>query len=178
MKSLQISQVDAVFSGGSYPIEFLFYFENGVDSERIRKALRRVSPLFWPLFGRYERGRIEYEGYREEEHLEEKTLTEVFDPAGILDDVLEARRRFSPAESGRLFFLKILHFVNGSLLVPKISHMAGDGYSYFYFLSALAAFSKKGARHLFYRALFRPQVECGARQRRSRWDQCRLHASP
>jgi hypothetical protein len=159
MKNVQISQVDAVFEGGSYPIEFLFYLVKGIDSGKMGKALRLAAPLFWPVFGRYQHGRIWYDGYREEEHFWEETVPEAFDPAGVSENPLDTRRRFTLEDTGGLFFLKILHFKNGSVLIPKMSHLAGDGYSYFYFLSALAALARTGRWHpssFLYRTVFRP----------------------
>ena len=159
MHMVQISQVDAVFSGGSYPIEFLFYFKKGIDSGKIRKALRLAAPIFWPVFGRYQRGRIQFDGYREEDHYSEETVPRAFDPAGINENPLDTRGSFTQENTGGLFFLKIFHFKNGSVLIPKMGHMAGDGYSYFYFLSALAAFARTGIWHpssLLYQTVFRP----------------------
>jgi len=38
--------------------------------------------------------------------------------------------------------LKAIRFPDGMALIPKMNHLAGDGYSYFYFLSALAELSR------------------------------------
>jgi len=37
--------------------------------------------------------------------------------------------------------LKVIRLKNGLALIPKMNHLAGDGYSYFFFLSLLAALS-------------------------------------
>lgn len=159
-KNVSISQVDVVFSGGSYPIEFLLYFDKGIDGKRVRAALRRAAGIFWPVFGRYRDGRICFEDYKEEDHLAEIKVPESFDVDFVAKNPLDTRRHYKLENSDGLFFLQIIHFNNGSVLIPKMSHMAGDGYSYFYFLSALAAFSGKGGLHpsaLLYHSLFRPK---------------------
>ena len=49
---------------------------------------------------------------------------------------------YASGDLQKLFFLKVLRYKNGMILIPKLNHLAGDGYSYFYFMSALAAFTK------------------------------------
>ena len=68
MKQVGISQVDAVFSNGSYPIEFLFYYEQAFDTRRLRSALQKLSSIFWPAFGKYGNGAIVFDDYREAEY--------------------------------------------------------------------------------------------------------------
>ena len=41
-----------------------------------------------------------------------------------------------------MFFLKVIQLKNCTILIPKMNHIAGDGYSYFYFLSVLAKMSQ------------------------------------
>jgi hypothetical protein len=50
--------------------------------------------------------------------------------------------------------IEMLQYENGTVLIPKMNHLAGDGYSYFYFLSALAAVSR-GRRIPFRKHLVR-----------------------
>ncbi|MCK5705861.1 MAG: hypothetical protein KAI29_32145, partial [Cyclobacteriaceae bacterium] len=61
MKKVNISQVDALFSNMSYPIEFLFYFKEGFNTKKIRAALRKLSSIFWPMFGEYKNGIISFD---------------------------------------------------------------------------------------------------------------------
>ena len=142
MKRVNISQVDAIFSNGSYPIEFLFYYEPAFDTKRLRRALQKLSSMFWPVFGDYKDGAIVFEGYREAEcfaeeaHDRELNISEIEKAdAGVLS-------RFALPELERLFFLKATRFKNGLVLIPKLNHLAGDGYSYFLFLSFLTALSR------------------------------------
>lgn len=148
-----------MFASGSYPIEFLFYFKEGVDTENVRRALAMAAPLFWPVFGRYQDGRIHSDIFREDDHFSEEKLSLAFDPAAAVENPLETRRRYALPDTGRLFSLKIIQFANGSALIPKMSHLAGDGYSYFFLLSALAAFARgrfPQVPALMYRTVFRP----------------------
>jgi len=142
MKQLGISQVDALFSNGSYSIEFLFYYKDAFDTRGMRRALRRLSSSFWPLFGEYREGAVLNEGYREEDVFDEETIDGKLDIAALEENYFETYSRFRLPEFKKLFFMQVLRFRNGMVLVPKLKHLAGDGYSYFFFLAALAALSR------------------------------------
>lgn len=160
MRKVNISQVDVLFSNGIYQIEFLFYFKEGVDTRKIRKALDKLSPVFWPMFGEYADGIISFDGYAEDECYCEETLDQDFVVPETENERLDVFFQYSLPDPKRMFLLKATHFKNGTILVPKMQHLAGDGYSYFYFLSALAAQSQ----HAFFLSkpslmpiFFRPQ---------------------
>jgi len=142
MKRVNISQVDALFSAGLYPIEFLFYYREGLDTKRIRTSLKKLSSIFWPVFGQYRDGVIQFERYREEYCYDEETADRNFDIPETEEDRFERYRSYIQPDLERLFFLKIIRFRNGLILIPKLYHLAGDGYSYFYFLSVLARLSQ------------------------------------
>ncbi len=141
MKEVNISHVDALFSNGSYSIEFLFYYKEGFHTKKIRSALKKLSSEFWPLFGEYKDGKISFEKYVEVECYEEEVVSQEFNVPETEKERSEAHFHYSLPDTKRLFFLKVMHFTNGMILVPKMKHLAGDGYSYFYFLSALAMLS-------------------------------------
>ena len=142
MNRVNISQVDAVFSNGSYPIEFLFYYEQAFDTKRLRGALQKLSSIFWPAFGEYRDGAIVFDRYREAECFDEEAVDRELDIAEIDEADYGVISRFALPELRRLFFLKAIRFKNGLVLIPKMNHLAGDGYSYFLFLSFLAALSR------------------------------------
>jgi hypothetical protein len=142
MHQVQISPVDAVFSNGSYPIEFLFYYGRAFDTKRLRRALRKLSSIFWPAFAEYRDGVIVFDQYREADCFEEEIVDREWDPRGIDESDYEILSRLALPPLKRLFFLKAVRYKNGLALIPKINHLAGDGYSYFLFLSFLAAFSR------------------------------------
>jgi hypothetical protein len=142
MKQINISQVDAVFSSGSYPIEFLFYYARPFSTQRLRRGLRRLSPLFRPAFGEYQDGHIVFSRASEAAIFDEVTVDREFDVRETGEPLTEILSRFALPELERLFFLKAIRFRNGLVLIPKLSHLAGDGYSYFLFLSALAALAR------------------------------------
>ena len=159
MKRVNISQVDALFSDGSYAIEFVFYYQAGLDTKRLRRALRRLSSTFWPMFGEYRDGVISFDKYREDDIYAEEASGEELDTREIQESGFEVCSRFGLPEFRRLFFLKAVRFKNGTLLIPKLKHLAGDGYSYFYFLSLLAALTQGGRLSLkssLARLLYRP----------------------
>lgn len=66
MKKILISPVDTVFANSSYPIEFLIYYENKIQSSIISDALEKLSDLFWPVFGEYCNGYISFLNYNEQ----------------------------------------------------------------------------------------------------------------
>ena len=143
MKEIKISQVDALFANGLYPLELLFYYRNPFGTKKMRSALGKLSTSFWPLFGQYGDGVIVQDKFREENHYDEEAVDQELDIRGIEEKGYEAYSRFCLPDLERLFFLKVIRLKNGLILIPKMSHVAGDGYSYFYFLSLLAALAKQ-----------------------------------
>jgi Transferase family len=159
MKAVRISQVDALFANGSYPIEMLFYYREAFSTKRLRRALRRLSTLFWPVCGEYRDGVIAFDRYREEALFDEKAEDRALDIADLEGAGAEVISRYGLPELKRLFFLKVTRFTNGLVLVPTMNHLAGDGYSYFFFLSALAALARPSyipLKPFFIRAMFKP----------------------
>ena len=142
MRKIKISQIDCIFANGIYPIEFLFYFKAGLNTKRIKSALSILSSTFWPLFGEYKAGNIYFDKYSEIECFSEEELDQEFDTAGTSTDIYGEYRQTNPTELKKLFYLKVIQYKNGTVLIPKMNHLAGDGYSYFYFLSSLAALSR------------------------------------
>jgi len=142
MKKINISQVDTIFANGSYPIEFLIYYKNKLKSRNIRSALKRLSSDFWPMFGEYQAGVIQFDKYTESEYFEETVVDQVFDPDEAPETIYHKYHQSIPSDLKKLFFLKIIQHRNGTVLIPKLNHLAGDGYSYFYFLSVLATLSQ------------------------------------
>jgi hypothetical protein len=157
MKSINISQIDTFFVDGSYPIEFLSYYKNGLHTGKIRKALHKLSSAFWPMFGEYEDGIIHFDSYAEQACFEEAVYNQDFDPLQSPEVLYETYCHTIPEDLPGLFFLKIIHYQNGTIIIPRLNHLAGDGYSYFYFLSLLATlaqdnyipFKKLILRHLY-----------------------------
>lgn len=159
MKKVNISQVDALFANGIYPIEFLFYYKEGLDTKNFRNALKKLSSVFWPIFGEYKDGRIRFETYKEDDLLEFETVDQDFPLPPDEKERLDVYSPFRLSETKKLFRSKIMQFKNGMLLVARMSHLAGDGYSYFYFLSALAALSQRSglpSRSSLMRLFFKP----------------------
>ena len=159
MKKVPISPVDALFSNGSYPIEFLFAYKGGVPTSKIRRALRHLAPAFWPVFGEYREGVISFDRYKEEDFFDEEPVGHALDQAEVAGGGTEVLSRFGQKELRKLFFLKATRFSDGLVLVPKMNHVAGDGCSYFLFLSALAAFTRAAFlpfQSPFIKAMFKP----------------------
>ncbi len=143
MKDIKISQVDALFASGLYPIEFLLYYREGPDPGKIRNSLKKLAPVFWPIFGEFKDGRIYFKKYDEKECYEESATDLEFPIPQTEKERLEVYSRYRLPDSKKLFQLRVTKCKNGTILVPWLSHLGGDGYSYFYFLSALAALSNR-----------------------------------
>lgn len=142
-KSVNISPVDTVFVNGSYPIEMLFYYKNRINGSAIHNALKMSTKIFWPLFGRYENGAIYSEKFRENDFFNETILRENFQADEDSADIWGKYSQVNPQPLCGLFFLSVIQFNNGTVIIPKMNHLVGDGYSYFYFLGMLAALAKK-----------------------------------
>jgi len=106
--------------------------------------MKKLSTPFWTAFGTYSDGVITEKSYLEKECFEEITVDELFDPNAEHEVLYNDYRNMIPESIPRLFFLKVLHYKNGSVLIPKMNHLVGDGYSYFYLLSVLATVAKRG----------------------------------
>jgi hypothetical protein len=143
MKHADISPVDTMFTNGCYPIEFLFYYPQRIPTGYVRKSLKQVHSLFWPLFGEYRDGRICFERYKEEDIFNELHPLQEFDPRETQENLYRQVHHVNPANPKKLFYMTLLQFKNGTAMIPRMNHLAGDGYSYFYFLSVLAALSGK-----------------------------------
>ena len=142
MKQIKISQVDALFTNGSYAIEFLFFYRDGLSTKKLRSALEKLSSSFWPAFGEYKEGMIFFDQYREDDHYAEEYKDHELDIEELNEMDSEVILHYALGEVKSLFFLKVIHYKNGTILIPWIDHLAGDGYSYFYLLSVLAALAQ------------------------------------
>jgi len=159
MKKLSISQVDAVFANGSYPIEFLLYFKNSIPTKRVLAALAKVAADFWPFFGTYHGGMIHSAEFEEAECFEERIVPAAFDAHAAIEVILNDYKNIHSSAMTRLFHATVIQFANGTGIIPSLRHLAGDGYSYFYFLAAWAAIARSRSMALkaqlirpFYRA--------------------------
>jgi hypothetical protein len=159
MKNVNISQIDTIFSNGSYPIEFLLYYQEKIKTGKIRSALKKLVSDFWPLFGEYDDGKICFKKYTETNCFEEQIINGDFCTDESPDHIYDKYYRINPNDPNKMFHLSILQFNNGTVLIPKMNHLAGDGFSYFYFLSVLAAVSREASipfKKYFIRSLYKP----------------------
>jgi hypothetical protein len=138
MKRINISQIDTIFADGSYPIEFLLFYKDRIETSKISSALNLLSTSFWPIFGEYSKGEILFDKYCEDDCFNEEVIDHEFDKGDTNQRIYENYYQINSQNLKKLFFLKIIQYKNGTLLIPKMNHLSGDGYSYFYFLSALA----------------------------------------
>lgn len=105
MRTLNISQIDTVFANGSYPIEFLIYFKNKLNTSKIRKSLRESALLFWPAFGKYSSGKIVFSSFNEDENFDELHSDKNFDANAEAGAIFEQYKNSIPVEVPTLFYL-------------------------------------------------------------------------
>ncbi len=161
MKQINISQVSTFFANGSYPIEFLFYFPYRINTNRLYRALKKLSTHFWTAFGTYSNGVITEKSYFVDDYIEEISMDEVFDPSLGHETIYNKFGTMDPKLTSSLFYIKVIHYTNGTVLIPIMNHLVGDGYSYFYLLSVLAAVTKRGGIPLaptIISAISRPKI--------------------
>ncbi len=142
MKKIPISQIDALFTNGSYPIEFLMFYQKSINIAKIKSAIEQLSAPFWPLFGEYRDGSIYAKTYSETDVITETSVDKNFSAGG---QFFADAGNSAPLENGKLFHIHIIRYNNGTVLIPKMDHLAGDGYSFFYFLYQLAVMSRSHA---------------------------------
>ena len=126
MKQIKISQVDALFTNGSYPIEFLLYYGRGFSTKRLRASLKRLSSSFWPAFGEYREGMICFERYLEEDHYDEEFREQELDITELQVTSPEVIRQYALSEIKSLFFLKVIRYRNGTILIPRFDQNSHD----------------------------------------------------
>jgi len=152
MKTIRISPVDMYFVNRRFPIEFVLFYPYQVQAKPLKKALKKLASYFWPAFGEYKNGEIKALTDFEDDWWEEEKVETNFDPTIKLDNLhnefgteylksLQFSKNFKFPR--RLCHFKLIHFQNGTLFIPTMNHLAGDGYSYFYLLSVLAALYRK-----------------------------------
>lgn len=142
MQKIDVSQADTLFANGNYPIEFLIYYKNRLKSKNVRNALKKLSSSFWPVFGEYSNGVISSCKYNENNHFDEIESEKEFNPSAPAEKIYNEYNSAIAMNVDKLFFLKVIQLKNGTIVIPKMNHIAGDGYSYFYFLSVLAMLSQ------------------------------------
>jgi NRPS condensation-like uncharacterized protein len=137
-KPLALLPIDYVFIGnGSYPIEFVFFFDYQIDDAKFKSALDKVLDQFYLLRSKLKKvSPLEYQ-------LQPADDGFVYE----YSDVTAAP--FSPnpyiylnsvytEENEPLVKIKMTQTAEGSALGINISHVVADGFSSFYFLSQLA----------------------------------------
>lgn len=139
MKTIPLTPIDHIFTGvGSYPIEFVFAYENKIDPDRLLTSLNQAIGHF-PAVGSklIETTESTYALRSSDDgmHFQASESSATFgDPNaryGFLDPV-------NSIVGEPLTRVKLSQTPEGSVLGVSMSHAVGDGFSYFYFLSAWA----------------------------------------
>ena len=162
---MPLSPVDHVFVGrDAYAIAFLLYFEAPLDPQRLQRALAQTARKFWPVGARLvapDGAPLAFAPSRAPLDFAElparPTLPDFTDPAALAEFAGPAA-----SEPGLpLASFRLARVGAGSVFVATISHVVVDGYSYFFFLSTLAALYRRELTSLGYwqRRLLRPDLD-------------------
>jgi len=136
-KQYPLSAIDHIFTGvGSYPIEFIFVYNQRIDEKRLRKSLLEtvgffpmISSILVPYGPDSYAFELSPEGLwfnvsHSSFHFEEnEKKNEYIDPVETI-------------EGNPLSKFRLTHTPGGSVLGVSLSHSLGDGFSYFHFLSS------------------------------------------
>ena len=134
---IPLSPIDHVFTGrGSYPIEFIFYYEGMLDEGILRASLKDTLKYFPAVSSKLIRISGDTYGLK-------------FSESGLEFNATEMTGRFSGFRNRSVFIdpvesfedqpltrIRLTRLSAGSVLGVSISHAVADGFSYFYFLSA------------------------------------------
>jgi len=132
------------------------FYRHKIGTSAIRAALKKLSTAFWPLFGEHHTGQIQFDGYSEGDCFDEVICSHEYNPDAAAAELFEAYSKFNPVTLKKLFRLQIVQYTNGTVLIPKLNHLAGDGYSYFYFLSVLAVVAR--GKNILARSFISPLI--------------------
>ncbi len=139
MKRIPLSPIDHIFTGvGSYPIEFVFAYQDTIDAHRLQRSLEKVTRHFPPVSSRL--ARLSDHSYGLEPCDDGVRFEVIESDASFLDP--EARYEFldpvNSVEGEPLTRIRLTQTPQRSVLGVSMSHAVGDGFSYFYFLSSWA----------------------------------------
>lgn len=150
MKTLRLSPIDHAFAGrDSYSVEFLMLFPYHVDGELLKDCLEAAAKRFWPIKSELAKTS---DGYFQFQSVAYPLAFSVRDGGSVLPDFYNPRElaKFSePVQSlpgEKLAKFCLTHVGDHSVFVANISHAMVDGYSYFFFLSTVAALYRNAYR--------------------------------
>jgi len=146
MKKIPLTPIDHIFTGiGSYPIEFVFAYRDTIDPDRLLASLNEAVRHFVPVGSRLA-------------VVSENTYALQLAEDGVQFQVTESSATFGDPDARYAFLdpvnsvagepltrIKLSQTPEGSVIGVSMSHAVGDGFSYFYFLSAWARLFQGGA---------------------------------
>lgn len=137
-QTARLMPIDYVFIGANpYQVEFVFYYDYAIDVEKFKSALAATLPDF-PLVSSQLQptgdGRYQLRPCPEGLEFEAATQAGEMDTSNRYAYLNSVKTR----EGEPLTKIRLTQVGTGTVLTISISHIAGDGFSCFYFLSQLA----------------------------------------
>ncbi len=135
MKNIPLSPIDHVFTGaGSYPIEFVFSYQDTIDAKKLLNSFKETINYFSPMKSRLTVNASKYWFQPDEKGFHFEVVDQ-----NINFDQTEKREIFiDPVftiEGQPLTRIRLTQTPKGSVLGVSISHCIADGFSYFFFLA-------------------------------------------
>jgi shikimate O-hydroxycinnamoyltransferase len=145
MTMIPLTPIDHIFTGvGSYPIEFVFAYQGQIDPKRLRASLNEAVGRFVPVACKLTE--VSESTYALQP-CEDGVKFQVTDSSAEFGDPAARYSFLDPVSSvvgEPLTRIKLNQTPDGSVLGVSMSHAVGDGFSYFYFLSAWARLFRGG----------------------------------
>lgn len=137
-KNIPLTPIDHVFTGtGSYPIEFVFSYDNQIDAKRLLNSFKETVKFFPPMQGKLQQKEDTY-WFQEDSHAYHFEVVN----SKVNFDETEKREIFidpvATLEGEALTRIRLTQTPKGSVLGVSISHCIADGFSYFFFLASWA----------------------------------------
>lgn len=134
---MRLSPVDHVFTGrGAYPINFLFFFKEKIDAEKLKASLEKALVVFKPAASRLieeNKTLLFGETFSYGWNFQKASMSPDMNKLSEMDNLLKSSKSVA---NENLLEVTLTHFDEGSSLGVSLSHCVVDGYSYFMFLGA------------------------------------------
>ena len=145
MITIPLTPIDHIFTGvGSYPIEFVFAYRDSIEPDRLMASLNEAVRQFVPVGSKLAEGSENTYALRQSDDGVRFQVTESSATFGDPDARYDFLDPVNSVPGEPLTRIKLSQTPEGSVIGVSMSHAVGDGFSYFYFLSAWARLFQGG----------------------------------
>ena len=145
MITIPLTPIDHIFTGvGSYPIEFVFAYRDSIEPDRLMASLNEAVRQFVPVGSKLAEVSENTYALRQSDDGVRFQVTESSATFGDPDARYDFLDPVNSVPGEPLTRIKLSQTPEGSVIGVSMSHAVGDGFSYFYFLSAWARLFQGG----------------------------------